>query len=82
MSKGDAGGLPSDGFNGGALGGLSPQYLAHTTEPVPPIFWRLGGKISGAMRPNSAPKAPFWKILAIFLKNSFLKMQQKAKTVA
>ena len=56
------------------------QYMAHTTEPVPPIFWRLGG---GQDFVREAPKfgaeGTVLENLVIFLKNCFLEMPQKAK---
>ena len=49
------------------LTGTAPQYLGQSTEPhPPPNILVVGGKILGAKRPNSMPKAPFHKILAIF----------------
>ena len=35
----------------GGIGGAT-QYWPYSTEPVPPIFWRLGGKILGTKRPK------------------------------
>ena len=46
----------SDEFNGrGHWGAAPPQYSPHTTESVPPIFWRLGG--GGQDFGSEAPKS-------------------------
>ena len=60
------------GLAGGARGATAPPpILAAISKPAPPIFWDWGG---GAKSPqNLAPKAPFYKILANFSKNTLTK---------
>ena len=74
------GGGTSDGFHGGHWGGLPSQYLAHSTEPVPPIFWRLGrGQDFGREAPELGAEGALLENFSNFSEKFFPKNATKSK---
>ena len=72
------GGHPGTDLTGASKGG--PQYLGYSTKPDTPKFggWERG-KTLGAKSPNSVPKSPFQKTLAILSEKYLLRNAIKSK---